>query len=312
MTNVALCNRALIAVGEAPTVTSLSPPTGSAHAQLCATMFDAAVEFVTESRHWTHTDKRAALSKVALASPSADATTDIITTSVAHGLAVGNPVTVALSVAGEGSLPEPLEVDTVYYVASGVSTLTLSLTETEGGYGTVIDLTTAGTGQWRVLKESDRDGWAYMYELPSDCLTERNVVPSGGADDWPGANGAGRLTPAPTNGLFYPPEHRSHGRAQRVPFKRAQNDGGELVIYTNVEDAHLVYTAYADDVTQWPPNFKEAVVAKLAAGLIGRIKQDARAVREFEALCQQYIGEAARTDAQRGVPDETRGYAWDR
>ena len=66
MTKVALCNRALTIIGEEGAVTALSPPTGSAHAQRCATLLDDAIELVTESRHWTFADRRAPLSKVSL------------------------------------------------------------------------------------------------------------------------------------------------------------------------------------------------------------------------------------------------------
>lgn len=306
MTKLALCNRALIAIGEAPNITSIDPPDGSVAAQLAATLINSAIATVLESRHWTFANRRAALAKVTLASPSADAATNYITTVVAHGLTEASPVSVELVGA---ALPAPLEEGVAYY-PTGILTTQFSLSETEGG--STIDITTNGTGQFRVLKESDREGYAFMYALPSDCVTERNVVPAGAPDDWPDGNySAGLPVPSPWPG-YESPLRCASGRPQRIQYHRALNIAGEQVIYTNIEDAELVYSASVDDVTQWPALFQECVVYQLAAGLAGGRSKDQRIIDWCLQRAQMLISEANRVDASRSFQPEARRYAWDR
>lgn len=315
MTAVQICNRALMAIGEAPNITSISTPDGSAHAQLAAVVYQDAVEEVTESRHWTFADKRVALEKVTLASATASASTDYITTVVAHGLEDDNPVTFALTTGT--ALPAPLEEDTVYYVVSA-GTLNFKVAEEAGG--DPINLTTAGTGAWVVYKESDRDGADFMYALPTDCLTERYVLPAGAPDDWPGMDGALLGTPyagigvvaSSANGLNYTYGTPNFGTVRAIPAKRALNSADEQVIYTNLDDAELLYTRYVDDPTQWPPLFKTAVVWRIAADFAGAIKRDSKLADWCLQRSQMAISEAARVDASRNTPTEYKRYAWDR
>lgn len=302
----ALANRALLLAGEPGTITGLEPPAGSAHAQLIATLFDPAVALVLESRHWTFADKRAALARIIVPVSSMDDAANTFTTPTAHGLATNDRI--ELERVG-GTIPPELEDGETYYVVA-LTTTTFAVTDELDGSS--IDFT--GTASVQFHKQSDRAGAEWMYELPSDCLVERNLVPEGAPDDWPGLGG--RMSLATTrHGLFYPSDiHHAYGQAQRVPCKRALNTAGEQVIYTNLEDAELVYTssATAEDPVQWSAHFKEAVVFQVAAGAAGRLQRDSRTVDGFYQRAQQWISEATRVDAQRETQDGTRGYAWDR
>lgn len=71
---------------------------------------------------------------------TANATTDLLTTSSAHGLAVNDVVRLTTT----GTLPAPLVAGTDYTVVSVPSTTTLKIAATVGG--TAINITTTGTG----------------------------------------------------------------------------------------------------------------------------------------------------------------------
>lgn len=99
--------------------------------------------------------------------------------------------------------------------------------------------------------------WAYAYEFPSDCVKPRRVLPPG----------------APAN-LLPPP-----GGAQPVAldddrgqdFKVEMTPTGVKVIYTNVEDAVLIYTRQVTDTTKFTPLFVLALSRLLAAHLAGPV-----------------------------------------
>lgn len=310
LVKIAMCNRALTAIGETPNITSLDPPEGSVHADKCLLLFDQAAEFVTSARHWTHADRRVALEKVRLDSPNVvDAGGGLFSfnTATPHGFSIGSPLSFAKSAAGTGTVPTPLVAGTTYYVAEVKGPNHFTVTSTVGGYGTVITLTSVGTGEWRCFKESDRDGSAYMYALPEDCFVERAVVQAGSPDDWPGMDGSslGRtelgsgFVTATVSGLNQATDATMFGARQPVPFKRAKNAAGEMVIYTNLDAAELVYTARLDDATQWPPDWRQAVEMVLTSYLCASVKRDLKGAREYMQMAQFAISDSARLDSQR-------------
>lgn len=321
--DVSLCNRALTVIGEAPNITSLDPPEGSAHAQICATLFEDAVKTVADSRHWTFADNRASLQKVRLRLPHIviTVTQRLVETATPHGLKIGSPVTFEKAADGTGTVPAPLVAGTVYYVASAyVGPNQFAVTATVGGYGPVIFFTGVGSGLWRCFKESDRDGYAFMYALPSDCETERSVVPFGAPDDWPGMDGSLVGTPysgtgvvaTSRDGLNYSLDTGGFGSKKLIPFKRALSRGGDAVIYSSLGPADLIYSRDLSDTSLWPPLFKEAVMFQLASGLAGAIKREPKLVDWCIGKAQGYISEAARVDGHRVVDRQTQSYPWSR
>jgi hypothetical protein len=311
---IAICNRALSAIGEAPSITSLRPPEGSVNASKCALLLDQAVNLVATSRHWTHADKRVVLQKMQI-NPinNANTTSDTITTATPHGLRNGCPLSVKVV---SGVLPTPLQENAIYYAAN-VGATTFQLASQPGG--AVIDLTAPGIG-WTIYKESDRSAYRYMYALPADCMIERAIVPEGAPDDWRGMDGSslGRtelgsgFVNATVNGFNHALDVRGFGERQPIPWKRALNVAGERVIYTDLDAAELVYTANVTDATQWPPEWQQAVEFMLTAYLFGSVKKDPKAEIEYMNMAQYAISEAGRTDAQRVTPARPRSYPWAR
>lgn len=86
-----------------------------------------------------------------------NATTDLITTSAAHGLSANDPVRIAKL--GAGAVPGGLSAGTVYYwLASTTTTGKLALTPG----GSAVDITTAGTGPLYLYKIPDAGELLYL------------------------------------------------------------------------------------------------------------------------------------------------------
>lgn len=305
MTQIALCNRALSAAGEAETITSIAPPSGSANAQSCATHYQSSLEMVTTSRAWSFCNKRVLLAKPRIAISSVDTGSDNLTTATAHGCETNDLLTFARAVAGAGTAPGGLTFDEQYYAINGGST-TLRLTDEEDG--NAIDITSAGGGSWVLERETDRPG-EYMFALPSDCLVERWVVDPDAPDEWPTHHYWPHDVAWAHRGYHYSTDC-GHGSRQPYQPKRARNKAGEVVIYSPLEECHLLYTAALTEVTDMPPEFQEAVVMQLASKLV--MHRDPKRSRELRAEAQYWISEAARIDAQRSPAPARRSYPWTR
>lgn len=81
--------------------------------------------------------------------------------------------------------------------------------------------------------------WGYSYRYPDGCLRFRRIL-SGSRND---------------------------SKASRIPYKVGRDDDGQL-IFTDMEEARAEWTTRVDDVTEWPPDFCQAM-ALLLAGYIG-------------------------------------------
>lgn len=301
LAKVALCNRALAAVGDVPNLTSLDPPEGSVHASSCALLCEQAVKLVATARHWTFADRRVALAKIELVGPLADVASNLISTGMPHGLKNGSPVSFVLI---GTSLPAPLQQNTTYYAVE-VTPMAFGVASTPGG--AAINLTTAGSGEWEVRKESDRTGYRCMYALPAGCAVERAVLPPGAPDDalaTVGGSlgrselGSGFVT-ASVGGLNFAVDASYFGERNPIPFKRATNLAGEQVIYTDLSPAELLFTGRLDDATLWPPEFEQAVEAMLTSYLFGSVKKDPKQALEYLQIARFHVSEASRIDSQR-------------
>lgn len=67
--SVDICNLALAHLGDDATVSSISPPEGSAQAEHCARFYPIARDIVLETHNWNFATKRAALAEVSGAAP---------------------------------------------------------------------------------------------------------------------------------------------------------------------------------------------------------------------------------------------------
>lgn len=88
-----------------------------------------------------------------------------------------------------------------------------------------------------LLASDPPTNWDYAYRLPTDCIQPQGLVVSG---------------------------LRTPRNAQRIPYEVSADDDGR-VIYTDLEDAELLYTARVEDTGQYDPMFIMALVAMLAS-----------------------------------------------
>lgn len=92
------------------------------------------------------------------------------------------------------------------------------------------------------LTDDPPASWAYIYQYPTSCLTPLKLLGTGGTDD-----------------------------DDTEDYVIEVQDDGNKVIYTNIEDAVLVYTALISDTTKYTQLFVNAVARLLASFLAGPI-----------------------------------------
>lgn len=86
---------------------------------------------------------------------------------------------------------------------------------------------------------SERDGWAYAYDLPSECLAPREI--------WAGT--------------------RAPARDQRIPWALEDDATAGRILLTDQSEAVLLYTRAVETVGLFPPLFVDTVAWKLACDL---------------------------------------------
>lgn len=119
---------------------------------------------------------------------------------------------------------------------------------------------------------NDRDDWAYRYELPSQCLKPRTVLPDG-------------YTESENDG---------------EPFER-ENDS----IYTNAENAVLVFTKRMTDPTKFSPLFTSSMTWLLGSYVSGPITKDATGAIQAR-LYRRYEIEIAKAAASNANTSRAR------
>lgn len=113
--------------------------------------------------------------------------------------------------------------------------------------------------------------WMFAYGLPNPCVAVRAILPPQCTDD-----------------------------SFEQPYAIESAENGDLILYTNQEDAVVKYTTLVEDTTKFTPLFVLAVAADLASLLVGPIPKDARKRQEMQQLAVYYTGLAAANDANNG------------
>ncbi len=115
--------------------------------------------------------------------------------------------------------------------------------------------------------------WQYQYSVPSDCLKARYIV---------------------TPGM------RTQLMDQKIPFEKAY--AGGPVIYTDLEEAELVYTALVENVSWFPASFVSALAYHLASeiALPLRGERSAGLISMLQSAYLQHVNIAAANDLNQG------------
>lgn len=142
---------------------------------------------------------------------------------------------------------------------------------------------TLGAAQWPFAqKRADlselsltRDGWAFVYAMPVDCLVAREI--------WSG--------------------NRNARRDELVPYAIEYDPSAKNIILSDVEDASLIYTARIENVFLYPPHFIEALAWRLGGdfALALALRPDVESLAR--ARYRIAIEYAMATALSEGVPD---------
>lgn len=147
-----------------------------------------------------------------------------------------------------------------------------------------------------LLPDEDKvDEWEFAYQYPSDCLAAREIY-----NDFNNVRRDGLL--------HHDHQHHAHGNTDRINFEVAVNKGKTAkIIFTNKEDAELIYTAEITDPNLFDTQFRDALAWKLASELARPLRANPKME---ELLYQKYLFIMATTQAsdaneQQAEPDET-------
>jgi len=93
-----------------------------------------------------------------------------------------------------------------------------------------------------LVEEDPTDEWSFSYRYPTDCLKVRRVL----------------------SGL------RNDNRQSRVPYKVGRDDTG-ILLYCDIEDAEMEYTAVTSGVTFYPVDYVTALSYRIAYYIAPRL-----------------------------------------
>ena len=135
--------------------------------------------------------------------------------------------------------------------------------------------------------------WLYAYELPSDCLHARRVLP----------NLTTNTAPAPTPVSVSAPLSLPYAMAFKFQVAVGTNTSGQpiQVILCNLTQAQLVYTVNLPNPQFWDSGFQQAMVASLAAAFVPALALNMQLMQGQVAIAQRFINEARVQDGNEGV-----------
>lgn len=115
-----------------------------------------------------------------------------------------------------------------------------------------------------VVSGETRSGWTYIYEFPSDCLAPRKI-------------------------------HNAASQHKKIPFEVGVNSAlNKRRIFTNEENAILIYTAQVVDANIFTVQFKEALALKLGSDLAVPLNRDSKLKDDlYKAFTRKVLGSAA-------------------
>ncbi|MBQ9240555.1 MAG: hypothetical protein IJ164_04340 [Duodenibacillus sp.] len=119
--------------------------------------------------------------------------------------------------------------------------------------------------------DTDRQGYSYAYAVPSDCVRIANIV---------------------------------NRQSRRISDFLVKSYGNGMAIYTEDDDPVLTYVRYVDTPSAYPGYFVDALVARLAAYLVGPIRredQSSQTAINLLRLYQQALTEARTLDSESGI-----------
>lgn len=145
--------------------------------------------------------------------------------------------------------------------------------------------------------------WLYSYQLPSNSLQARFIVPSIpfiSSDDVPiSPNMISAATCLPTQMIPF-----------RVAYATDVNNNPIQIVLTNQTQAQLVYTVNQPNPQIWDSMFQSAMVASLAAYLVPALSLNISLANMQAKIAEQLIGQARVRDGDEGTTTQDHIPDW--
>jgi hypothetical protein len=145
--------------------------------------------------------------------------------------------------------------------------------------------------------------WLYAYELPSDCLAMRFLVPS-----------------LPSTGVGVPFTTINNAAATNLPnggqipyqvsYATDDNNNPIQIILTNQSQAQAVYTVNQPNPVIWDSLFQQAMVSALAAFLVPALNMNMQLMASSIASAERAIVAARTADGNEGTPTQDHVPDW--
>lgn len=139
--------------------------------------------------------------------------------------------------------------------------------------------------------------WLYAYQLPSDCLQARFIVPS--IPTQPSGT-----VPISPNLVAAPALFPTESIPFRVAYSTDANNNPLQVVLTNQTQAQLVYTVNQQNPQIWDSMFQAAMVASLAAYLVPALSLNLPLAQMQIKLAEQLIEQARVRDGDEGTTSQ--------
>lgn len=145
--------------------------------------------------------------------------------------------------------------------------------------------------------------WLYSYELPSDSLDVRFILPP-----LPNASSGTNLTTVNNTAATWLP---SDGQVLYTVAYATDSQGNPIqVILTNQTQAICVYTVNQPNPIIWDSLFQAAFVASLAAYFVPALSLNLQLMSMQVKLAEQAITQARVRDGDEGVTCQNRNASW--
>lgn len=165
--------------------------------------------------------------------------------------------------------------------------------------------------QLSLIGERVVNQWAYAYGMPAAWLNALRVIDINASSEWTSPYPAAVDQCSP----YWFGASMQTGTKVDQPFVVETTDQGIDILYTNQQNALLVYTVLVTDPTKFSPLFDTALSYLLASYLAGPIIKgsEGRAVaRDMLNTAQAYLARATGSDAGDRMVDFVPPTAWAR
>jgi hypothetical protein len=155
------------------------------------------------------------------------------------------------------------------------------------------------------LSTTTVSGWDYVYIGPSGVVNYLAIIDPNAGDDWSASISLSNIVPGAVNS--------AQGVYEPQPFRIGTNDAGDDLIYTNQQDAVLIYSAIVTDTTKFSPLFVETLSYLLASKLAGPVIKgtEGRAVaKEMLQTATFFLGKASTSDANQQRTTIAQSVSW--